>query len=62
LDKIGASDSGTIFQKELGTNWPGYGDEEYEKRREYYKEKAANFKMGDVYPRVEYTSEELSTW
>ncbi|XP_018415173.1 PREDICTED: tyrosine 3-monooxygenase-like [Nanorana parkeri] len=50
------------FEPNFDQNHPGYGDQEYKKRRTYFAELAFTYRDGDALPRVEYTAEETATW
>ncbi|KAE8615149.1 hypothetical protein XENTR_v10008424 [Xenopus tropicalis] len=50
------------YDPHLDQDHPGFGDQEYKKRRTFFAELAFNYKNGDILPRVEYTVEETATW
>ncbi|XP_063786588.1 tyrosine 3-monooxygenase-like [Pseudophryne corroboree] len=50
------------FEPNFDRDHPGYGDQEYKKRRVYFAELAYMYRDGDALPRVEYTAEETATW
>ncbi|XP_075065390.1 tyrosine 3-monooxygenase-like [Mixophyes fleayi] len=50
------------FEPNFDQDHPGYGDQEYKKRRAYFAELAYKYRDGDDLPIVEYTAEETATW
>ncbi|XP_073480140.1 tyrosine 3-monooxygenase-like [Aquarana catesbeiana] len=50
------------FEPHFDQDHPGYGDQEYKKRRAYFAELAFTYKDRDALPRVDYTAEETATW
>ncbi|XP_041442210.1 tyrosine 3-monooxygenase [Xenopus laevis] len=50
------------YDPHLNEDHPGFGDQEYKKRRSFFTKLAFNYKSGDILPRVEYTTEENATW
>nr|DBA30981.1 TPA: hypothetical protein GDO54_006900 [Pyxicephalus adspersus] len=50
------------FEPNFDQDHPGFGDQEYKKRRTYFAELAFTYRDGDALPRVEYTAEETATW
>ncbi|XP_068128903.1 tyrosine 3-monooxygenase-like isoform X2 [Hyperolius riggenbachi] len=50
------------FEPHFDRDHPGYGDQEYKKRRAYFAELAYRYRDGDSLPRIEYTAEETATW
>ncbi|KAM3924795.1 tyrosine 3-monooxygenase-like [Leptodactylus fuscus] len=50
------------FEPNFDKDHPGFGDQEYKKRRAYFAELAFKYKDGNVIPRIEYTAEEVATW
>ncbi|XP_044133231.1 tyrosine 3-monooxygenase-like [Bufo gargarizans] len=50
------------FEPNLDKDHPGFGDQEYKKRRAYFAELAFKYKDGNVIPRIDYTAEEIATW
>ncbi|XP_077119018.1 tyrosine 3-monooxygenase-like [Ranitomeya variabilis] len=50
------------FEPNFNKDHPGFGDQEYKKRRGYFAELALKYKDGSIIPRVEYSAEEIATW
>ncbi|KAM5172334.1 tyrosine 3-monooxygenase-like [Mantella aurantiaca] len=50
------------FEPNFDQDHPGFGDQEYKKRRAYFADLAFTYRVGDALPRVEYTAEETATW
>ncbi|XP_073506775.1 tyrosine 3-monooxygenase-like [Phyllobates terribilis] len=50
------------FEPNFNKDHPGFGDQEYKRRRGYFAELAFKYKDGSVISRVEYTAEEIATW
>lgn len=48
--------------KDLQADHPGFHDETYRKRREYFENIAMSYRHGQQIPRAEYTPEEVETW
>ncbi|KAF2359016.1 Phenylalanine-4-hydroxylase tetrameric form [Trinorchestia longiramus] len=50
------------YGNELDSDHPGFTDEVYRKRRQYFADIAYNYRHGEDIPRIEYTPEETATW
>ncbi|KAG8439427.1 hypothetical protein GDO86_005584 [Hymenochirus boettgeri] len=50
------------YDPSLDPDHPGFGDQNYKKRRAFFTKLAFNYKIGDLLPRVDYTAEETETW
>jgi len=50
------------YGAELDADHPGFTDPVYRARRKEFADIAANFRYGELIPRVEYTETEITTW
>ena len=48
--------------EDLESDHPGFQDQEYRTRRNYFAAIANSYKYGERIPRVEYTQPEIDTW
>uniref|UniRef100_F6UB18 phenylalanine 4-monooxygenase n=1 Tax=Ciona intestinalis TaxID=7719 RepID=F6UB18_CIOIN len=61
-DLDGCAKNVLMYGAELDADHPGFKDEVYRKRRDYFTKLAMDFRHGDKIPRVEYTKIEIETW